>query len=278
MHDSAMRDHLIIVELLPDFVLGKLDETTMRRVSRHLETCDTCRGECANAMAVLGSLADVAPPPVSLRDAILRRAPALRPAATRQVAQSNSAPQRQSRVAAQGRHGPPFGRPLPRWALAASAAVVFIATGLAGWSVQHRAPAAADDRIQALVSDPAAAYPLDDSDIDVAATGVVFAEPTGREVYLVANGLPVLRHDQRYQVWLFTAQDKLVSAGLVTAQPDGELRALLQTPDPFVDYVGVGITAEPQNGSSAPTSDLVLGGSFSPVAAEVPPMPAIGGA
>ena len=49
MHDTALQDHLTIVGLLPDFVLAKLDETTLRRVAQHLELCPICRDECANA-------------------------------------------------------------------------------------------------------------------------------------------------------------------------------------------------------------------------------------
>jgi anti-sigma-K factor RskA len=123
------------------------------------------------------------------------------------------------------------------------------------------------------VDDSATAYPLDDSDLSVSATGVVFAEPQGHEVYLVANGLPGLPHDQRYQVWLFTAGDQLDSAGLLTVGADGDLRALLQTPAPFTDYVGVALTAEPATGSTSPTSDLVLGGSFPPAIAALPSSP-----
>jgi anti-sigma-K factor RskA len=118
------------------------------------------------------------------------------------------------------------------------------------------------------------AYPLDDSDLPVSATGVLFAEPRGHKVYLVANGLPALPHDQRYQVWLFTTNDHRQSAGLVNVGADGELRALLETPDPFATYVGVALTAEPSTGSDVPTSGLVLGGSLTPVIATLPSLPA----
>ena len=110
-----------------------------------------------------------------------------------------------------------------------------------------------DVPISTLVSDSATAFPLDDSDLPVSATGVVFAEPQGREVYLVANGLPALPRDQRYQVWLFTTDDQQ-SAGLVTVGSDGDLRALLETPAPFATYVEVAHTAEPATGSAVPTS------------------------
>ncbi len=131
-----------------------------------------------------------------------------------------------------------------------------------------------DNSLSALVDESTTAYPLDDSDLPVSATGVLFAEPQGREVYLVANGLPALPRDQRYQVWLFTTDDQQLSAGLVTVGADGDLRAFLETPAPFANYVGVGLTAEPESGSAIPTSDLVLGGSFPPAIAALPSAPA----
>ena len=83
MRDTTLRDHLTIVAQLPDFVLGKLDETSLRRVSRHLDVCATCRRELANAMDVLGLLAVAPPPPAWVRSAILQRATAEYPGAIR---------------------------------------------------------------------------------------------------------------------------------------------------------------------------------------------------
>jgi anti-sigma-K factor RskA len=166
-----------------------------------------------------------------------------------------------------------FGQLVPRSALVAASAAVLLVSGLVAWGYEQRNGSAviADDPISTLTDESATAYPLDDSDLPVSATGVVFAEPQGREVYLVANGLPALPNDQRYQVWLFTANDQQQSAGLVTVGADGDLRAFLQTPAPFANYVGVALTAEPATGSTVPTSDLVLGGSFPPaIAANLP--------
>jgi len=282
MADTTMRDHLTIVALLPDFALGKLDETSLRRVSRHVDACPTCRRELANTLDVLGVLANVPPPPAWLRGAIIHRAIAERPVAIRQSATIGSihaeldiADEVRQRLDSEtdSRRLMPFGQPVRRWMLVAASAAVFLVSGLMGWSYNQGNSIIEDDRISALVNEPAAAYPLDDSDLPVAAAGVVFAEPKGREVYLVANGLPVLSHDQRYQVWLFTTDNKQESAGLLTVGADGEIRALIQTPAPFANYVGVGLTAEPQTGSAVPTSDLVLGGSFPPLIATLHTLP-----
>jgi len=287
MRDTTFRDHLVIVAQLPDFVLGKLDETSLRRVDRHLETCPTCRRELANAMDVLGSLAVVPPPAAWLRDAVLQRPSNGPQAAVRQDIPPNTAiaePKAtgqvgQRPVSATGRRRlMPSGLPGARWALVASAAAVVLVTGLAGWTYEQRNSNATmhmqDNPVSTLVNNSTTAYPLDDSDLPVSATGVLFAEPQSREVYLVANGLPALPQNERYQVWLFTTDDRQQSAGLVTVGADGDLHAVLETPAPFADYVGVALTAEPESGSAVPTSDLVLGGSFPPAIASLPSSPA----
>ncbi len=278
MSDTNLRDHLTIVAQLPDYVLGKLDETSLRRVARHLDLCSICQREADHAMDVIGVLADVAPPAAHVRGEVLRRVAAAQ-AAAGQISLPTMEDFGEPRGMRAGRQRPtgreekrpstPFGQAVPNWALVAASAAIFLVMVVAGWRYEEHFTQTPDDRISALVDDPAMAYPLDDSDLPVQAAGVVFAEPNGREVYLVANGLPVLPGDQRYQVWLFTTGNTQESAGLLPAAADGDLEAVLQTPGPFASYVGIGLTAEPQAGSVAPTSDLVLGGSFPPISAMV---------
>jgi anti-sigma-K factor RskA len=283
MNDTALQDHLTIVTLLPDYVLGSLDEATLRRVAQHIDVCAICRAESANAMNVLGTLAAVPPPPSWLRGTILRRAAALAPVA-RHVdaalpAVSASSPDKGAAMLrllppADRHHGAPFGHPLPRWAFVAASAAVVLVTGLFGWNYEQRNAAAPSDQISALIKDQAVAYPLDESALPIQAAGVLFAEPDGQEVYLVANGLPPLPQDQRYQVWLYRIDDQVLSAGQVAVGADGAVGQFLTTPDPFANYVGVALTAEPKAGSTGPTSEEVLGGSLAPVS-ELPVVPAL---
>lgn len=283
MRDTTLRDHLVIVEQLPDFVLGKLDETSLRRVSRHLGDCATCRDELSNAINVLGVLAIEPPPRAAVRDAILRRAVAQPPVKQTVIPGTTLAESRsvggagQSLASAQRYHSRVSTGPLiPGWALVAAAAAILLVSGSVGWGYeneQSNSSAVIADIPISLVDDSATAYLLDDSDLPVSATGVVFAEPQAREVYLVANGLPALSPDQRYQVWLFTTDDKQQSAGLLAVGADGDVRVFLETSAPFAHYVGLALTAEPATGSAAPTSDLVLGGSFPPALAALPSSP-----
>jgi hypothetical protein len=281
MHNTALQDHLTIAGMLPDFVLGTLDETTLRRVSRHLEHCPICRDEYANAMNVLGTLAAV-PPPAGLRGAVLRRA--AQPRTGRQENDSSEGIARQTAPAVPlrlllGDERPrslPFGQPLSRRVLVAASAAVFLVSGLLGWNyerhhVGYSSVAFQDGRTQALLNDPAAAYPLDESDLSSSTTGVVFAEPAGRDLYLIANGLPALPPDQRYQVWLFARGDHVVSLGTIAPGANGEVRALLETPKPFDTYIALSLTAEPASGKHKPSTEEVLGGSFPAESAAVPP-------
>lgn len=273
-------DHLRIVSLLPDYVLGKLDEASLKRVERHIAACPTCHGEMMNAMMALVELADVPPPPASVRERLLQRAVAERPAPQPRIKPSRhpiSPTPALPASAMEPAPKPPLRQsirgalPISSWTLIAASVAIALMVSLGNWGLQQRASLGDDARIDSLVDNPAFAYPLDDSDLPVEAAGVIFAEPTGRDMYLVANGMPALPDNQRYQVWLFTTANTQESAGLLSVGNNGDLRALLETPDPFAEYVGVGITAEPQTGSPVPTSDLVLGGSFPAATAFAPP-------
>jgi hypothetical protein len=283
MRDLSMQEHLSIVGMLPDFALGKLDETSLRRVAKHLEHCPTCQDEYASAINVLGALADVPPPPAGLRGEILRRA-ASDPTPQRYGSHAGEdavgqklggvIPLRLGPDAAKPRNAP-FGQPLSRRVLLAASAAVLLASTLLGLSYERQRapvpPISLNDRIEALIKEPAAAYPLDDSDLPIPARGVVFADPTGRDVYLVANGLPALPPDRIYQVWLFTKSNQVVSPGMVSPGTNGEIRALLETPDPFDTYIALSLTAEPVRGKHKPTSEEVLGGMFPVESASLPP-------
>jgi anti-sigma-K factor RskA len=167
-------------------------------------------------------------------------------------------------VVAERRPATPFGKPLPRWALAAVSAAVLLVGSFTSWNYEFRAQLAQQMRIYALTSDPAAAHPLVDSDLSAPVSGVLYAEPTSTDAYLIANGLPALPPTQHYQVWLFTDDGKPIKAGSLTVGVEGEARALLETPAPFGDYFAVALSAEPQTGSAEPTAALTLGGVLQP--------------
>ena len=165
-------------------------------MSRHLGDCATCRDELGNAINVLGVLA-IDPPQAAVRDAILRRAVAQPPVKQTVIPGTTLAESRsvggagQSLASAQRYHSRVSSGPLvPGWALVAAAAAI-LRSGSAGWGYENEQSNGSEviaDIPISLVDDSATAYLLDDSDLPVSATGVVFAEPQAREVYLVRMG------------------------------------------------------------------------------------------
>jgi hypothetical protein len=260
MQQSSVADHRTILDLLPDYALGRLDDASAGQVARHLGRCPGCRREFDHALDALGALA-ATPPPASARAAILWRATHAPATAGPSAEPPFAAGDPQART--------PFGKPLPRLAVIAASLAILLIGSLSVWNYELRSGIDQQDQIYALVSNPAAAHPLQETQLALpgAVAGVVFAEPQGHDAYLVANGLPPLPADKRYQIWLYTVDtpsNKPISGGLLTVGADGDARMLFETPKPFGDYIGVALTAEPQAGSPAPTSEMALGGSINP--------------
>jgi hypothetical protein len=133
---------------------------------------------------------------------------------------------------------------------------------LVGWGVEWQRRQDERDLIYRLVTNPAAAYPLNDSYLPTEVVGIFYVDPTEDQGYLVARGLPPLPNDQRYQVWLQTDDEELIRAGSLPVDADGEGKTLLRAPAPFDAYAAAVVVAEPRGGSPSPlpSSPPVLGG------------------
>jgi anti-sigma-K factor RskA len=90
------------------------------------------------------------------------------------------------------------------------------------------------------------------------ANGHFWAAPQGQVACLVVQGLPTLRDDQVYQVWLVHSGEH--SSGGVFEARDGNGWVLIRSNEPLSNYEFVGVTIEPRGGSAAPTSAPVLQG------------------
>ena len=126
--------------------------------------------------------------------------------------------------------------------MAAVSAAVLLVGSFTSWHYEFRDHIVQQMRIYALTSDPMAAHPLIDSDLSAPVSGVLYAEPTSSDAYLVANGLPALPPTEHYQVWLFKDDGAPISAGSLSVGANGDARALLQTPAPFDDYFAVALS------------------------------------
>ncbi len=255
-------DHDEISEMLADYATGSLPDGELWRVESHLSGCERCQAEFA-ALLDLVSLLVVTVPPRATAKARLLAAVAPTPTAGIAPGALPTLPVLREAV------GRPREQASRRWTLlrlggalpavlGAVALVVLLLLG--GWNVLLQRELEERTWVAGLLANPAAAHPLADSELASGARGVFYTEEERPQGVLLASYLPPLGDDQRYQVWLFTEEGERVSGGLFDPNGDGTATAIVEAPSPFGDYWAVGISAEPADGSLAPTSPLVLGG------------------
>lgn len=259
MDERVKIDHEAMVEALPDYAVGVLDDVTAERVARHLVGCAACREHLSFLVETVALLA-----PAHLRAAtrgvLLARAVADRPEAghLRPV----FPPPVPVPVPVPSPMNPPRRGPggwLRRVAPVWLAAALLVAP-LVAWGVGLQRRQDERDLIYRLVTNPAAAHPLVDSELPTGAVGVFYADPTQDRGYLVAHGLPPLPTDQRYQIWLQSDDGEQIPLGSFDVGAEGEGRVLLRAPAPFDAYAAAAVFAEPRAGGPLPTSPLALGG------------------
>jgi len=247
--DGTTAHHDEILGLLPDYVVGALDDGDLWRVAAHLDTCNNCQQELSTLLETVVLLAEAPVPSPAVKAAVLARIPG---AATR------FAPQLE-----------PVARPVmtvrrfPAAALiplALAAVILLLVAGYAAWALVLDNEPSDADLVAALVLDPDSARAINDSELDVGAGGAMFVEDESNMAFIVASGLPIPGVDEQYQVWLFTEFGDRVSAGFVPVDPEGVGRAVVRAPEEFAAYWAVGVSLEPAGGSDAPTSPLVVGG------------------
>jgi anti-sigma-K factor RskA len=244
-------------DLLDLYALGALEPAEMLEVERHLEVCVTCRATLEESTFVVEQLAWAAEqqmPPPELQIKVRRRIESLQRAG--RIEEPRPA-RRSWRDRFFGR-GP---RPLQGLALAG----LFMIVLLAGWnlrlqrsldelttqvSAQRQAQTAllgSDARVITMSPQPAAPE----------ARGNLVLNPSGKDAYLVASGLPRLPGDKAYQFWLAEG-DARTSAAVFRPDKQGSASFFVHAPKPLSSYTGCGITIEPASGSPSPTGDRVL--------------------
>lgn len=259
MDKRATIDHAAIAETLPDYAVGALDDVTAERVARHLAGCEGCRDHLALLLETVGLLAPARPPAATKR-ALLARAVVDRPgiapppgaivAPLRVLTPPPSSPPRRS--------GSWLRRVAPVWLAAA-----LLVSPLAGWGLAwERRQDERDDLISRLANNPAAAHPLNESELPPGPVGILYAAPTEDRGVLVARGLPQLANDQLYHVWLVTDDgEQQILSGVFDVDDEGKGRAYLSAPAPFDSYLAAAVSAGPLAGGQSPTSSLkALGG------------------
>jgi anti-sigma-K factor RskA len=242
-----MLNHVDVIELLPAYALGSLEEGEAVRVAEHLDACPGCRAELLSYQMVADRLALAAPdavPPARLKQQILEQlqAPRQEPA----TEPHRSWWQRMVDL---------FQRTGPAWGLASLALVVLLVLSNLWWwqRADREGPTvtAGGMRVVAMVGTDAAP----------AAVGTLVISGDGEYGTLVVDGLPSLEADHQYQLWLIRDGQR-TSGGIFSVNPEGYGALWISSPEPLSSYPAFGITIEPEGGSPGPTGDKVLGGSL----------------
>ncbi len=300
-----------IESLLEAYALGILEPEEMTAMEAHLQTCTRCPGELValrrtvTAFALLADTADLlVPQDHEVRfaqklaalppRAVLAEAPA--PALRAQPRPIRAAEPVSPLAALRAWFAGGFLR--SGWAAAAVMAVLLLATGFWGISLQDQVQAvqaeqarlqleltqahsdqaglqtqvtnlqAASDALQkeratalaVLGSAQVVARPLVGTDALPGASGNMWVDPATNRAVLITRNLPALPPDKTYEFWLIAATPQ--RAGIFQTSPDGYGLLIVDAQQPLGTFQLAGITAEKVGGSDTPTTPILLKGSL----------------
>jgi len=227
------------------YAVDAVDDLERVRFEKHLSACPECGAEVDSlraAAAQLGLLAEVTPP-ARLREQVLLDIAKVRPLPP-QATQEASARIEITRQSLRETGKRP--RRFPAW-LAAAAAVVVIGGGATAVAVQHSDQVQAQTFAEKVLGDPNASRKTQNFPGGASAE-VVASKSVGKAV-LVTHGMLNAPSGKVYQAW-FQHGDTFTSAGIMPSRAD---QTLLLEGDAST-ATAVGITVEPEGGSSSPTS------------------------
>lgn len=238
-----MSDDVHVIELLPAYALGSLNEDEAVQVSEHLSTCPECRAELRAYEMVTGRLALAAPdamPPAELKHKIMDTIQRPHPEPIAAPPQSWS--QRFSDLV-QG--------PALAWGLATFALIALLVISGLWWSQRKdlERPLVTPGGMQIIA--------LVGTEIAPDAAGTLVVSDDGEYGALVVDGLPAIDEGQQYQLWLIRDGQR-TSGGVFSVNPEGYGVLWIESHEPLSSFAGFGVTAEPAGGSPGPTGDKVL--------------------
>jgi hypothetical protein len=263
-----MNTHQISGDDLTLFAMHSLESADLSRVSEHLASCVSCRGELQRIRTDLAAVAltvpEVSPPP--------------------RVRERLFAEIRQESIHQLGGTPKYAGAAPPRWwaATYVGALMLAIAAGLL-WTenarlrfqltalrqelrqeqTQHQQEQASLENashVLAMLNSRSAVHVR-------MMPGPAKQEPHAEAIYsreqgrllLMASNLRSLPPHKAYQLWILPMQGPPISAGML--KPDAKGCATMMVPQtPAVEAKGFALTVEPEEGSPAPTSNPVLVG------------------
>jgi anti-sigma-K factor RskA len=230
-----------VLDQLPAYALGCLDEAEMLQVADHLRQCAACAAELTAYQPVLEALplaVSEQTPARQVKTHLLQR---VQVGSKVQVSPKTSWKTWWGNLFRQPTRGLAFSLVL----------IVLLALGNIGLWLRLAQSEDREFRTVALTGTANAS----------AASGLLVIGHDGNLGTLVVDDLPVLDADHQYQLWLIK-DGKRTSGGIFSTDPFGYGALAISAPEPLKSYDAVGITIEPVGGSPAPTGQKVMGGDL----------------
>jgi anti-sigma-K factor RskA len=234
-----MIDNEHLLDLLPAYSLGSLEEEEAIKVSEHLSGCSLCQSEFASYQAVSAQLALAgveSDPPPDLKSQLFDQLGIPPSTTTREP--SSVRP-----------------RLLPAWGLASLILIIALAVGsIYMWQRINRLEQAA--RPGGMYS-----FALNGTDDIPDAAGYLIVGADGRNGAIIVDKLPPLDAEFEYQLWL-TRDGEFTSGAVLAVDEMGYSGRRVSAPDNLLTYSEASVTVEPAGGSDQPTGDIVLVGTL----------------
>lgn len=218
------------------YALDSLDELERARFEQHLTGCEDCRAEVAELRETAALLADTVatPPPASLRESVLSGISQVRPLPPVVTVTPASTSLR---------------RRLPL--LVAAAAVLIVGLGAVVWQPwDEETPNRLTAAEQVLGAPDAQQVSLDLGD---AGRATVTRSKSRDRAVIQTQDMASAPEGKDYELWLMSPDGVFTSAGLM---PDDADQTLVLD-GAAGDAAAVGITVEPDGGSSKPTTEPI---------------------
>lgn len=248
-------DNATVLDLIPAYALGALDESERAQVEALLAHSDAARHVLLEYEQMLGGLALTVP---------MQHAPDGSTAAFMIRLQQHE--QRESQHRSIRSQRPRQWRPV--WVLAAAALVIVLA-GIGLWRLRVGSQPDTLAKINAIKTDPAVhAVALKPTDASTSGTlsVVLYGTPDGADAVIDRQQLPALPTGEQYELWMIPNGQLPIGLPAFDPAPPNQpdqTALLVHLPGPMGSYQVVALTVEPRGGSSQPTTKPIAEATIS---------------
>jgi len=237
-----MIKHDQILEMLPAYALGCLDEDEAELVSEHIAACAKCNRQFLKYRSTVDAMAYGAPaasPPDSLEQKLMQRI------------QTTAEKPSVSQPAIKHRKIKSLWHSLsPTWAFAGLVLIVSLSViNLLQW--HHTQKLQKEVAVELLILKMKGTPKAPKGD------GTFIISQNRRKGVLVASDLPIPEENQQYQLWM-KKNGRQVSGGVFSVTPTGYAVVEIQSKEPLSNFRSFEITLEPVGGSPTPGDYIVM--------------------